>query len=319
MKFLSHEGYPVLHHQTVGLIPVLATPFHSNGALDLASLRRLVEFQVESGADGVAVFGMASEGFALSGEDREAILAALRQTAPSLPIVAGVSLPAARPALEELQRLADAGVAAAMVMPPAMVKPSSAQIYDFFAELGAAGIQLGVDIMVQDAPGATGVTIPVGDLEAICGLPGIASVKIEAPPTIAKFEAITPAAARTETLLLGGQNAQFVLDEYERGASGTMPASEFTDLLSLTLAAYSRGEKDLARALFSALLPLIVWGLQPGLAWAIHKIVLRHRGIIDDVTVRAPARSVSDRMAQDAIDIYERCAAQVRAMSAARI
>ena len=44
-----------------GLIPVLATPFAAGGALDLDSLRRLVDFQVAAGVDGVAVFGFASE------------------------------------------------------------------------------------------------------------------------------------------------------------------------------------------------------------------------------------------------------------------
>ncbi|AIJ25622.1 dihydrodipicolinate synthase family protein [Amycolatopsis methanolica] len=45
-----------------GLIPILATPFTADGELDLPSLRSLVEFQLSCGVEGLAVFGMASEG-----------------------------------------------------------------------------------------------------------------------------------------------------------------------------------------------------------------------------------------------------------------
>ena len=72
---------------TTGLIPVLATPFHPSGELDLESLQRLVDFQVSSGVDGVAVFGFASEGFALTAAERAQILASSR--AAGLPVVAG--------------------------------------------------------------------------------------------------------------------------------------------------------------------------------------------------------------------------------------
>lgn len=53
-----------------GLVPILATPFHPDGSLDLPSLRRLTGFQLASGVDGVAVLGMASEAFALTATER---------------------------------------------------------------------------------------------------------------------------------------------------------------------------------------------------------------------------------------------------------
>lgn len=53
-----------------GLVPVLATPFTPDRALDIDGLRRLVEFELTSGVDGVALFGMASEGFALTAAER---------------------------------------------------------------------------------------------------------------------------------------------------------------------------------------------------------------------------------------------------------
>ena len=96
--------------------------------------------------------------------------------------------------------------------------------------------------------------------------------------------------------VLGGQNALFALDEQERGAVGSMPACEFADALAAVLR-----EKD--RAGFDRLLPLIRFGLQPGLAWSIHKHALVRRGVLESATVRAPARDadVSTLAALDAV------------------
>ncbi|GAB3874356.1 hypothetical protein GCM10027610_142970 [Dactylosporangium cerinum] len=108
-----------------GLIPVLATPFHPDGSLDTGSLRRLVEFSVRSGVDGVAVFGFASEGFTLTTPERAAILAVVREAlGPALPIVAGVSATGTGDAIDQCRAAADAGASVAMLIPPFMVKPS---------------------------------------------------------------------------------------------------------------------------------------------------------------------------------------------------
>ncbi|WP_020518914.1 dihydrodipicolinate synthase family protein [Catelliglobosispora koreensis] len=261
---------------TTGLIPVLATPFHPSGELDLESLQRLMDFQVASGADGVAVFGFASEGFALTLAERKSILDVV--TKAGLPVVAGVGATAVREAVEQTRLARDHGASAAMVLPPYMVKPSPTQIVDFYGEVAATG---GLPVMVQDAPGPTGVTMPVPLIVELSKLDGVESVKVETQPTAPKVGAVVSATA-ADFLVLGGQNALFVLEEYDRGAVGTMPACEFTDLLAPVLRTGSRED-------FNRLLPLIRFGLQPGIAWSIHKHVLVRRGIIASATVRSPA------------------------------
>ncbi|HXA59519.1 MAG TPA: dihydrodipicolinate synthase family protein [Streptosporangiaceae bacterium] len=276
-----------------GLLPVLATPFTTGLDLDRPSLRRLVEFQFASGADGVAVFGMASEAFTLTAGEREQILEdVMRVAGPDVPVVAGVAATALNPALEQLRQLAGGGARTAMVMPPYLVKPAPGQIVDFFGALAREAVALGVEIMVQDAPGATGVNLPAELIAQLADLEGVTSVKVEAPPTVPKMCAVRAAFADHGMRMLGGQNAQFVLDEYACGAVGTMPACEFTDLLAPVLAIWSAGDRARAREEFSRLLPLIVWGLQPGPAWAIHKEVLLRRGIIESAAVRPPAKPV---------------------------
>lgn len=60
----------------------------SGGELDRPSLRSLVEFQLSCGVDGVAVFGMASEGFAPTAAEAVAFL-----VSPAAAFITGVTLP----------------------------------------------------------------------------------------------------------------------------------------------------------------------------------------------------------------------------------
>ena len=71
-------------------------------------------------------------------------------------------------------------------------------------------------------------------------------------------------------------------------------AREFPDLLAPVLADWATGNEQRARSGFTRLLPLIQFGLQSGIAWAVHKEVLVARGVIDHATVRSPARPLDD-------------------------
>lgn len=118
-------------------------------------------------------------------------------------------------------------------------------------------------------------------------------MKIEAPPTAIKVGAVR-AVVEDAFAIFGGLNAQSALDEHVRGAVGTMPASEFPDLLRPILDDMLEGRDEQSRQAFAELLPLILLGLQPGVAWSIHKHVLVRRGIIDTATVRSPAQPADD-------------------------
>lgn len=274
-------------HPMQGLVPILATPFLPDGGLDLPGLRRLTQFQLASGVDGVAVFGMASEGFALTATERARILTeVMRVTAGAVPIVAGVNGTSTVTAVEQAREAEDGGAAVLMVLPPFMVKPSGAQLVDFYGDLTSA---VGVHVMVQDAPGVTGVAMPTSLVVELSKLEGVTSVKVEAAPTAPKIGAVVEAVADEQFAVLGGQNAQFCLEEYARGAVGTMPACEFSDVLAPLLTDWGQGRRAEARVGFARLLPLVRFGLQPGIAWAVHKEVLVQRGVIEHATVRSPA------------------------------
>ncbi|PSK92938.1 4-hydroxy-tetrahydrodipicolinate synthase [Murinocardiopsis flavida] len=277
-----------------GLHPILATPFHPDGGLDIEGLRRLVRFQRASGAAGVAVFGMASEGFALTAAERARILDTVRSEAGDrFTITAGVNGTGTEVAIEQARQAADHGADGLMVLPPFLVKPGPAQVVEFYRQVAGA---TGLDVMIQDAPGVTGVAIPPGAIAEIAAFDRVTSVKVEAQPTAPKVAAVVRALAESgrDLAVLGGQNAFFMLEEYAAGAVGTMPACEFTDLLDEVLVLVGKGDTTGAHRSFTRLLPLIRFGMQAGLAWAVHKEVLVRRGVIASAAVRLPAADLDE-------------------------
>lgn len=289
-----------------GLVPVLATPFLPDESLDEEGLHRLVAFQLACGVGGVAVFGMASEGFTLTAAERRRVLAVVGdEVAGRVPVVAGVNATSVHTAVEQTELAAECGADMAMVLPPFLVRPAGEALVDFFHAVADASAGLGVEVMVQDAPGVTGVSMSADVVAAACRHPAVTAVKIEAPPTPVKVAAVTAALAAAPAghpvAVLGGQNAFFLLEELAAGAVATMPACEFVDRLGPVLTAEDAGDARTARHCFDPLLPLIRFGMQPGLAWAVHKQVLVRRGVIAHATVRSPALPLDQRTA-DALD-----------------
>ena len=267
-------------------MPILATPFADDGELDIKSLERLVEFQLWAGVDGLATMGMASEAFSVTATERLRVLRVIDKVKPAeMPLVVGIAATSNVAAVEQSLAAVEAGATALMALPPFMVKPSPNQIVDFFGQVAAAS---GVPVMIQDAPGATGVNMSVALLVQLSALDGVDLAKIEAPPTAPKVGE-TVNAVGDALRLLGGQNALFLLEEYDRGAVGTMPACEFTDRLRPILNDIAVDDEAATRAKFNRLLPLIRFGMQGPIAWAVHKHVLVERGVIASSTVRAPA------------------------------
>lgn len=269
-----------------GLIPILATPFSEDGTLDESSLRRLVRFELECRVDGLGLFGFASEAFALTASERDVILHIVGEEASgTVPLIVGASGHGTLPAIEEALRAVEGGADALMVLPPFMAKPDGPRLIEFYGELADA---VEVPVMVQDAPATTGVSMAPDLLGKLGSLANVDYVKIEAQPTAVKIGQ-TVEVTDGHMGIFGGQNALFFFEEMDRGAVGTMPACEFADGLRVVLDAREAGHRDEARELYHQLLPLIRYGLQPGLAWAIHKEVLRMGDVIESGKVRAPA------------------------------
>jgi 4-hydroxy-tetrahydrodipicolinate synthase len=275
-----------------GIIPILNTTFNEDGSLDLESQRSLTRHLLGQGVHGVALFGNASEGYALTQADRDCILkAVLEEVSGKVPVIVSTGHTGTIPAVEMSRSAADAGADALMILPPYLLKPDAQGVYDYFAEISKA---VDIPIMAQDAPLMTQVNMP-STLLARMGrdLESIAYAKVEAPPTTLKITDVL-SLAQGSLIAFGGLNGNFLLEELDRGAAGTMPGSDLCAGFVRIWDWYQEGKHDEARAEFRRLLPTIRYELQPGLGVSAMKTNLVAEGIIASNTVRAPTRKLDE-------------------------
>jgi 2-keto-3-deoxy-L-arabinonate dehydratase len=273
-----------------GVFPIVATVFDETGRLDMKGQLQLVDYLLQEGAHGLGLFGIASEGYALTAEERMQLQRAIvKHVNGRVPLIVSSSFTGALAAAEMSRSVEGEGADALMVLPPHLLKPDGEGLFHYYATIGDA---VSIPIMVQDAPLMTQITMPPALLARMAReIPRVTMAKVEAPATAPK---ITQVVAQTQGSLLihGGLNGQFYLEEMERGARGTMPGSDATRAFRRMHDAFHAGQREEAWRVFTAVLPLLRFELQPGLGVSAMKHNLVARGVIQSATVRHPTSSL---------------------------
>jgi len=278
-----------------GIFPILATTFRENGSLDLDSQVRLVHHLLDAGAHGLGLFGNASEGYALlASERRELLRVIVAEVDGHVPLVVSTGHTGTDAAVALSREAEDMGASALMVLPPYFLRTDGDGLMHYFSAISGA---VRIPIMVQDAPLLTQVTMPA----ALLGRMGreierVRYVKVEAPPTAPKVSAV---AAADGPLVFGGLNAQFMIEEIQRGARGMMPGSDLTAGLVEVWNRLEAARTNDAWRLFARLLPLLRFELQPGLGVSAMKHNLVQAGVIHCARVRHPTAALEKRSLEE--------------------
>jgi 4-hydroxy-tetrahydrodipicolinate synthase len=290
---------PVLKQTTLaGVFPIVATPFRTDGSPDVGDLVRIVDFIVKARADGLVFPGVASEFETLAPDERRTLVRAVGDAVRGrIPLVIGVSAANAADAQRYAAQAREVGAVAVMaVAPPSMRDDADAQI-DYYRRIDGERLP----VILQNAPPPAGCGLaPERIAEIVAAVPGIAYVKEETLPCgqrITRLLALMPGLAG----VFGGAGGRYITDELARGACGTMPACELTDLHVRQFAAHRAGDTAEVRRLFTRMLPLL--NFQAVFRMAMTKEVLRRRGVITATYVRAagPTLDAGDLRELDAL------------------
>jgi 4-hydroxy-tetrahydrodipicolinate synthase len=256
------------------------TPFTDDGAVDTASLRRIVDAAASWGVDGITILGVMGEVADLTAAERETVLSTVAEAARGrVPFAVGCSAPAAAVVRANAARAVEAGAAAVMVAAPTLLKDTD-QIAAFYAK-----VESPVPVIVQDEPAATGVTLPVSALLAALDAAGSTVVKLEDPPTPPKIGRLL--AQRPELTVFGGLGGVSAYSELRRGAAGTMTGFAYPEILRAIRLAFEAGDLARAAALNDRFLPYLVFEGQVRVGLGIRKEVLRRRGVLTTARTRA--------------------------------
>ena len=282
-----------------GVYPIVATPFRDDGSPDTGDLARVVDFIVASGADGIVFPGVASEFETLSTDERRALVEAVaKANAGRVPFVVGVSSGDAGTSEMLTDHARTVSAAAVMAMlPPSLKDDPDAQV-DYYKRVAAVG----VPVILQNAPPPAGCGLaPERTAAIVAAVSGVSYVKEETLPCGQRITKLLELAPKGLAGVFGGAGGRYITDELVRGACGTMPACELTDLHVRQFAMHRAGDSAGVRKLFDRMLPLL--NFQAVFRMAMTKEVLKRRGVIRATHVRAtgPKMDGGDLRELDAI------------------
>ena len=132
-----------------GLMPALVTPF-ADGALDLTTLKALVERQIKAGCHGLVPVGTTGESPTLTHAEHETVVAeVVKAAAGRVPVIAGAGSNNTAESMRLMQHAKSVGADAALVVTPYYNKPTQAGLVAHFT----AAADCGLPIVIYNIPG----------------------------------------------------------------------------------------------------------------------------------------------------------------------
>ncbi len=164
-----------------GLATALVTPFSASGALDVPMLEKLIDHQIENGADALVICGTTGEAATMTqAEQLSAISCAVQHAEGRCKIIAGTGSNSTAHALEMSRLAAAIGVDAVLVVTPYYNKCTQSGL---IAHYTAIADEVPVPVIAYNVPSRTGVNISVETYCELAKHPNVNGVKEAAAGT----------------------------------------------------------------------------------------------------------------------------------------
>jgi len=157
-----------------GSIPALVTPF-KNGALDLDTLKSLVEWHIGQGSTGLVPVGTTGESPTLSHEEHETVVeVVVKAAAGRVPVIAGAGSNNTVEGIRLIRHAERVGADAALVVTPYYNKPTQAGLIAHYTALHDCCT---LPIIIYNIPGRSVVDMSPETMGTLAKLPRIIGVK----------------------------------------------------------------------------------------------------------------------------------------------
>jgi 4-hydroxy-tetrahydrodipicolinate synthase len=236
-----------------GAFSALITPFR-DGAVDEAALREMVEWQIQSGVDGLVPCGSTGESATLSHAEHEQVIrTVVEQTRRRVPVVAGTGSNSTAEAIRLPPFAREVRADAALLISPYYNKPTQEGIYKHYRTI-AANVDL--PLIVYNIPGRTGSNILPETFARMCDVKQVVGIK-EASGSMDQCSDILKLCGDRLTMLSGDD--PLTLPLMAMGAKGVI--SVITNVMPREMhelaAAALAGDFERARELHFRMLPLM--------------------------------------------------------------
>jgi 4-hydroxy-tetrahydrodipicolinate synthase len=148
-----------------GVLTALSTPFDQDGAIDVDTLRRVVDRSIDAGVDGVVAAGSTGEVGALSSEERLRLIeTVIEHTNGRVPVIAQTGATSTAEAIRLSQAAEKAGADVLMLITP-YYEPLSLEETVAYIKDVAGSVDL--PIMLYNIPAVTGVNLDPATVRAL--------------------------------------------------------------------------------------------------------------------------------------------------------
>ena len=206
-----------------GVYTAIVTPFTKNGRVNYEGLKRLVDFQVEQGVNGIVVAGTTGESPTLSWDEHEQVIEVVHERVPSkCSVIAGTGSNSSKECMEGTNFAAKVGVDSVLLVDPYYNGPSSLEIRREYVEPIARKFP-NLDIIPYVIPSRTGTQLLPQDLAILSSnFPNVNAVK-EATGEIANMKLTRRLCGRDFTILSGDDDKTLtMIQDSEIRASGVI-------------------------------------------------------------------------------------------------
>lgn len=158
-----------------GSMVAIVTPMFEDGRLDLDALRKLIDFHVEAGTDGIVIVGTTGEAPTVDFEEHHLLIkTAVEHINKRVKVVAGTGANSTKEAIELTAKAKAVGVDACLLVAPYYNKPTQEGLYQHFAAIAAA---VDVPQILYNVPSRTGCDIANDTALRLANIPNIVGIK----------------------------------------------------------------------------------------------------------------------------------------------
>ena len=232
----------------------MVTPFHPDGSLDEATLRLLVQRQLDAGIDFLVPCGTTGESPTLSHQEHLRVVEITLELAKGrVPVLAGAGGYNTSEVIPLAQELAAMGVDGILSVTPYYNKPTQEGLYQHYKALASA---VSLPIILYSVQGRTGVNIEPATVKRLASVENIVGIK-EASGNIAQMAVILNA-VHGDFLVFSGDDA-IALPLIALGGRGVISVASNEIPAEMTLLTHLALQNDFpaARQLHRRYLPLM--------------------------------------------------------------
>lgn len=307
--------YNKLDETAKGVYIISATPFKDSGELDLESTKKLVDFYLEKGVDGITVLGVMGEAPKLTTEESKLFLSTvIKQVNRRVPIIVGVSNPGIDNLIDLSNFSMDNEAAGVMIAPPPGIGTEE-KLYNYLTNI-LNKLDDRIPVCYQDYPFFTKSEISIPTFNKIVEeYDQVVMFKHEEWPGLNKLSKLRKSSDDGDirrVSILTGNGGLFLPQEMQRGADGAMTGFAYPEMLVDVIKLHQQGKIDEAEDLFDIYLPYVRYEQQPGLGLAIRKETLLRRGAINSSKSRDPGPSLNSEDTKELSRLVNRLEASLK-------